>query len=142
MLKKNIGNNCKVCTVCNGLGCGNTMPGPGSKAPGNGLEKRVWNRAIESGRNHSNNGIPVFNPTSVEDTKTLMDLYKGGILPPAMCVVVDSAGLPHLRQLHAGIECYLNKIKTELIDTMYMCGARKISDITEKMVRRQQINWI
>ena len=28
--------NCKVCPVCNGLGCGNTMPGPGSKAPGNG----------------------------------------------------------------------------------------------------------
>lgn len=28
--------NCKACPVCNGLGCGNTMPGPGSKAPGNG----------------------------------------------------------------------------------------------------------
>ena len=27
---------CKVCPECNGLGCGNTMPGPGSKAPGNG----------------------------------------------------------------------------------------------------------
>lgn len=34
--KKNIGPNCKVCPVCNGLGCGNLMPGPGSKAPGNG----------------------------------------------------------------------------------------------------------
>ena len=22
---------CKVCPECNGLGCGNTMPGPGSK---------------------------------------------------------------------------------------------------------------
>ena len=27
--------NCKVCPECNGLGCGNTLPGPGSKAPGN-----------------------------------------------------------------------------------------------------------
>ena len=34
--RKNIGPNCKVCPVCNGLGCGNIMPGPGSKAPGNG----------------------------------------------------------------------------------------------------------
>lgn len=34
--KKNIGPNCKVCPECNGLACANTMPGPGSKAPGNG----------------------------------------------------------------------------------------------------------
>ena len=34
--RKNIGPNCKACPVCNGLACGNTMPGPGSKAPGNG----------------------------------------------------------------------------------------------------------
>ena len=25
---------CKVCPECNGLGCGNMMPGPGSKAHG------------------------------------------------------------------------------------------------------------
>lgn len=334
--KKNIGPNCKVCPVCNGLGCGNTMPGPGSKAPGNGandnfnawkriklnmdtivektpisteteflgrtygfplmtapigsiklqfnptddvadfnekcmaacetlgithafgngLEQRVWDSAIASGRAHGNNGIPVFNPDANEAIEGLMDLYKSGELPPAMCVVVDSAGLPHLRKLHGkagtktvedlkelkeyakvpfivkgimtaesalkaveagadaiivsnhggrvlaetpgtaevlpeivaavkgkikimvdggirtgndvfkalalgadmclicrpvlisyygggqeGIECYLNKIKTELEDAMYMCGARKISDITSKMVRRQKIEW-
>ncbi|NLC72154.1 MAG: alpha-hydroxy-acid oxidizing protein [Ruminococcaceae bacterium] len=34
--KKNIGPNCKVCPDCNGIACGNTLPGPGSKAPGNG----------------------------------------------------------------------------------------------------------
>lgn len=328
--KKNIGPNCKVCPVCNGLGCGNTMPGPGSKAPGNGandnynawrriklnmdclvekapidtsvnlfgrefafplmtapigsirlqfnptddvsdfnekcmaaceicgichafgngLEKRVWDNAIASGRAHGNNGIPVFNPDSVEGIEQLMDLYKGGMLPPAMCVVIDSAGLPHLRQMNGkggtksidelralkayaktpliikgimtadsalkavdagadaiivsnhggrvlaetpgtaevlpeiveavkgktkimidggirtgldvfkalamgadmclicrpvlisyygggqeGIECYLDKIRGELVDTMYMCGARSISDITKKMIR-------
>lgn len=35
---------CKVCPVCNGLGCGNTMPGPGSKAPGNGanVNWKAW----------------------------------------------------------------------------------------------------
>ena len=30
-----VGPYCKVCPVCNGLACGNTLPGPGSKAPGN-----------------------------------------------------------------------------------------------------------
>lgn len=37
---------CKVCPECNGLGCGNTMPGPGSKAPGNGANDnwRAWRR--------------------------------------------------------------------------------------------------
>lgn len=328
--KKRIGDNCKVCPVCNGLACKNTMPGPGSKAPGNGAndnynawrniklnidtfvesapietlvnllgmnlsfplitapigsiqmqfnptddvadfnekcmaacetrgtfhafgngrDLRVWNCAIESGRRHGNNGIPVFNPASVEEIKQLMDLYKDG-LPQAMCVVVDSAGLPHLRKFNGkgggtktieelkelksyakvpfivkgimsartaqkavesgadaiivsnhggrvlsdtpataevlpeivdavkgktkilvdggirsgldvfkalamgadaclicrpvliayygggqeGIECYLDKIKSELVDTMYMCGARKIADIGREMIR-------
>ncbi len=328
--KKTIGPNCKVCPVCNGLGCGHTMPGPGSKAPGNGandnyeawrkiklnmdclventpietktelfgrdfafplmtapigsirlqfnptddvadfnekcfaacetrgimhafgngLEKRIWDRAITDGRAHGNDGIPVYNPDSVEGIEALMDLYKGGESPLAHCVVVDSAGLPHLRKLHGkggtksieeiaqieeyaktpliikgimtaksaekavaagadaiivsnhggrvlsdtpgtaevlpeivaavkgktkilvdggirsgldvfkalalgadmclicrpvliayygggqeGIELYLDKIKNELTDTMYMCGARKISDITPDMIR-------
>lgn len=36
--------NCKVCPECNGLACGNTLPGPGSKAPGNGANDnwRAW----------------------------------------------------------------------------------------------------
>ena len=36
--------NCKACPECNGLGCGNTMPGPGSKAPGNGAHDnwKAW----------------------------------------------------------------------------------------------------
>lgn len=34
--RNTIGPNCKVCPECNGLACGNTVPGPGSKAPGNG----------------------------------------------------------------------------------------------------------
>ena len=42
--KKNIGPNCKVCPECNGLACANTMPGPGSKAPGNGANDnwKAW----------------------------------------------------------------------------------------------------
>ncbi len=30
-----VGPYCKACPVCNGRACGNTMPGPGCKAPGN-----------------------------------------------------------------------------------------------------------
>ncbi len=30
-----LGPHCKGCPVCNGLACGNSMPGPGSKGPGN-----------------------------------------------------------------------------------------------------------
>ncbi len=32
---KELGPHCKACPVCNGRACGNTMPGPGCKAPGN-----------------------------------------------------------------------------------------------------------
>lgn len=34
-----IGPYCKACVVCNGLACGNAMPGPGSKNPGNGANR-------------------------------------------------------------------------------------------------------
>lgn len=33
--KGELGPYCKACPVCNGLACGNSMPGPGCKAPGN-----------------------------------------------------------------------------------------------------------
>ncbi|MBO7703529.1 MAG: alpha-hydroxy-acid oxidizing protein [Solobacterium sp.] len=179
--KKRIGPNCRVCPVCDGRGCGNLMPGPGSKAPGNGawdnyqawrrirvnmdtivenrgtdtgtelfgktlsfplltapigsirhqfnpeddvsdfnekcmaacetrgimhaygngLEMRIWEEAIASSKRHGNNGIPVFNPDSLEHIEQLMDLYRD-CLPKAMAVVVDSAGLPHLRTMMGG----------------------------------------
>lgn len=37
--RKNIGPYCKACYVCDGRACGNTMPGPGSKGPGNGAHR-------------------------------------------------------------------------------------------------------
>lgn len=33
--KDQVGEYCKACAVCNGRACGNSMPGPGCKAPGN-----------------------------------------------------------------------------------------------------------
>lgn len=328
--KKNIGDKCKVCPVCNGLGCKNTLPGPGSKGPGNGandnynawrkirlnmdaiventpidtsveflgrkldfplvsapigsirkqfnptddvrdfnekclaacetrgilhfyssgLEEAVHTAAISSRIAHGNNGIPVINPETDENIIMQMQRCHKEKSPLAITVVVDSAGLPHLKQCHGsggtksveqlrllkkeakvpfivkgvmtaksalkavdagadaiivsnhggrvlsdtpataevleeiveavagrtkiivdggirsgvdmfkayalgadlvmicrpvlisyygggqeGLECYFDKIKAELTDTMYMCGARSISEITRDMIR-------
>lgn len=328
--RKCIGPNCKVCPVCNGIACGNTLPGPGSKAPGNGandnfnawkkikvnmdtiventeidtsvdffgrklefplfsapigsirlqynptddvkdfnekcmaaceskgimhfystgIEQATHEAAIASRKAHSNAGIPVINPEADENIINQMSLCNKEESPLAITVVVDSAGLPHLRQCHGssgtksvdqlrmlsekagvpfivkgimtkksaikaihagadaiivsnhggrvlpdspatadvlaeivdavegrakiivdggirtgidlfkayalgadycmicrpvlisyygggkeGMECYFDKLKNELTDTMYMCGARSISDITRDMIR-------
>ena len=54
--------NCKACPECNGLGCGNTLPGPGSKAPGNGAHDnwKAW-KAIRL-------NVDTFVPHSPVDT--------------------------------------------------------------------------
>ena len=178
--RKNIGPKCKVCPECNGLGCGNTLPGPGSKGPGNGandnykawrkiklnmdtvvpnteidtstelfgrkldlplvsapigsirlqfnptddirdfnekclaacetrgimhfyssgLEESVHNSAINSRLAHGNNGVPVINPEADENIIVQMSRCKAVTPPLAISVVVDSAGLPHLKQCH------------------------------------------
>lgn len=328
--RKRIGKNCKVCPVCNGLGCGNLLPGPGSKGPGNGandnynawrkiklnmdaivpntaidtsvdffgkklgmplvsapigsirkqfnptddvrdfnekcmaacesrnlihfyssgIEAIVHDAAIKSRLAHGNNGVPVINPEADENIIAQMKKCNSVESPLAICVVVDSTGLPHLKECHGsagtksvdqlkllkkaaktpfivkgimtaksalkavqagadaiivsnhggralsdtpataevleeivaavkgktkiivdggirsgidlfkayalgadlcmicrpvlisyygggqqGMECYFDKLREELVDTMYMCGARSISEITRDMVR-------
>ena len=136
--RERIGPKCKVCPECNGLGCGNTMPGPGSKAPGNGANDnwRAWRRwslnmdtiapntPVDTslalfGRTFS---LPViaapigslraqFNPgddirddnacaaAAAAQTGTIranLDLANAAD-PFAVSVVIDSAGLPHLK---------------------------------------------
>ena len=56
--------NCKACPECNGLACGNTMPGPGSKAPGNGAHAN-WKAWQEIRLN-----MDVFAPDGPVDTGT------------------------------------------------------------------------
>ncbi len=196
--RKNIAPNCKACPECNGLGCGNTIPGPGSKAPGNGANDnwkawrpyklnmntmvpntpvdtgielfgrrielplltgpigslraqfhpeddiRDYNRkcieacreegvyqcfgdglfdgvtedAVEASKNSGGIGIPILNPFSQEEILKKMELCKTGD-PVAMGIVIDSAGLPHLksrpdagtktpeqiRELRAAVDC-------------------------------------
>lgn len=328
--KKAIGPNCHVCPVCNGLACANTLPGPGSKAPGNGandnynawrkiklnmdtivpntpidtstdflgrklsfpllsapigsirlqynptddvrdfneqcmsacesrgiihfyssgLNEEVHRAAIESRIKHNNSGVPVINPEADENIIAQMERCNENTSPLAIAVVVDSAGLPHLKQCHGsggtksveqlsmlkqkagvpfivkgvmtaksalkaveagadgiivsnhggrvladspataevlseiadavkgkttiivdggirsgidmfkayalgadvcmvcrpvlisyygggaeGMECYFDKLRDELVDTMYMCGARSIKEITKDMIR-------
>ena len=176
--KKNIGPNCKVCTECNGLACGNLMPGPGSKAPGNGandnwkawrgiklnmdtivpdapvdtgieflgkplsmplisapvgslkaqynptddirdfnvccaeaaercgiassfgdgLDARVFPHGCEVSKAHGGIAIPVINPLNMETIMANLDTANAA-MPFAVSVVVDSAGLPHLKKI-------------------------------------------
>lgn len=176
--KKNIGPNCKVCTECNGLACGNLMPGPGSKAPGNGandnwkawrgiklnmdtivpdaqvdtgieflgrhlsmplisapvgslkaqynptddirdfnvccaeaaercgiassfgdgLDARVFPHGCEVSKAHGGIAIPVINPPNMETIMANLDTANAA-MPFAVSVVVDSAGLPHLKKI-------------------------------------------
>ena len=44
----NMGPYCKACPVCNGKACGNSMPGPGSKGPGNGAARNydAWQKVF------------------------------------------------------------------------------------------------
>ncbi len=176
--RKNIGPNCKVCPECNGLACGNLMPGPGSKAPGNGandnwrawrgiklnmdtivqdsavdtgtellgrqlsmplisapvgslkaqynptddirdfniccaeaaercgiassfgdgLDARVFPHGCEISKAHGGVSIPVINPLSMETVMANLDIVNSA-MPFAVSLVVDSAGLPHLKKI-------------------------------------------
>lgn len=178
--RKRMAPKCKVCPVCDGLGCGHTMPGPGSKGPGNGandnykawqqvklnIDTIVANTAIDTttelfGRKLAfplvtgpigsiamqfdpaddvrdfnaqcmaacetrgllhfystglstdvqeaniasrlrcdNCGIPIINPEADDEILRQMAAENAARLPLAMGVVVDSAGLPHLKALH------------------------------------------
>ncbi len=44
--REKVGPHCKACPVCNGMACGNAMPGPGSKNPGNGAARNynAWQK--------------------------------------------------------------------------------------------------
>ncbi len=46
--RKTLGPLCKACPVCNGKACGNSLPGPGSKQPGNGAARNfdAWQKVF------------------------------------------------------------------------------------------------
>lgn len=180
MARNKIGPKCKVCPVCNGLGCGNTLPGPGCKKPGNvandnynawrqiklnmdtlvpnteidtsaelfgkrlsfplvtgpigsirkqfnptddirdfndkcmaaceqkgllhfyssGLETAVQEANVKIRHNHNNCGVPIINPEDDQSIILQMNRCNKELSPLAIGVVVDSAGLPHLKECH------------------------------------------
>ena len=123
--RKNIGPNCKVCPVCNGLGCGHTMPGPGSKAPGTA---EVLPEIVEAVKGKTKIMID-------GGIRSGLDVFKALAMGADMCLICRPVLISYYGGGQEGIECYLDKIQQELSDTMYMCGARRISDINGKMIR-------
>lgn len=72
--------NCKVCTECNGLACGNTLPGPGSKAPGNGAHDnwKAW-KAIKLNMDTFAPDTPVNTERELFGRKCSLPLLTGPI---------------------------------------------------------------
>lgn len=67
--------------------------------------------------------------------RTGQDVFKAIALGADACIIAR----PFVNAIFAaekeGIKSYVDMIKTELEDTMSMCGARKISEISREMVR-------
>ena len=63
--RTNIGPYCKACPVCNGRACGNSMPGPGSKNPGNGAARNydAWQRVFVNMDTICDHDVPTTNFT-------------------------------------------------------------------------------
>lgn len=119
---------------------------------GDGLFDGVTEDASEASKNSGGIGIPILNPFSQKEILKKIELCKTGD-PVAMGIVIDSAGLPHLKSRPdavmicrpvlvsyygggtEGIRVYIQKLKDEFSDAMYMCGARKVSDIDGNMIR-------
>ena len=78
--RKHIGPNCRVCPECNGLGCGNLIPGPGSKAPGNGANEnwKAW-RAYKLNMNTMVPNAPIDTGTVLFGRELSLPLLSGPI---------------------------------------------------------------
>lgn len=116
-------------------------------------------KAVEAGAdaiivsNHGGRVLP-FSPTTAEVLPEIADAVKGQTK-----IIVDGgirSGIDMFKALalgadavmicrpvlvawygagQQGIELLVNKLRAELDDTMYMCGARKLSDINRDMIR-------
>ena len=63
---------------------------------GDGLFDGVTEDAVEASKNSGGIGIPILNPFSQEEILKKIELCKTGN-PAAIGIVIDSAGLPHLK---------------------------------------------
>lgn len=67
--------------------------------------------------------------------RTGADMFKALAMGADACLICRPVLISYYGGGQEGIECYLDKIRGELVDTMYMCGARSIAEITPDMVR-------
>ena len=132
--------NCKACPECNGLACGNTLPGPGSKAPGNGANDN-W-RALAD--------VPATAEVLPEIVQAVHGqaavIVDGGIrhgvdMVKALCLGADAVmicrpfAVAWFGGEADGVKTYIEMLRSELSGAMYMVGARKLSDLNPDMVR-------
>jgi len=64
-----------------------------------------------------------------------LDLFKAYALGADYCMICRPVLISYYGGGTEGIECYFDKLLAELTDTMYMCGARSIAEITRDMIR-------
>ena len=143
--------NCKACPECNGLACGNTLPGPGSKAPGNGANDnwRAWKRLklnfdtfvpdgpVDTtlqlfGREYTLPLLtgPIGSMTQYSKTDVTVAFNDGVMQGTAETGTIDYFG-----DGAEGVKTYIEMLRSELSGAMYMVGARKLSDLNPDMVR-------
>ena len=123
------------------------------------MSAKTAKKAVEAGAdaiivsNHGGRVLP-FSPATAEVLPEIVEAVKGKTK-----IIVDGgirSGIDIFRALalgadavmicrpvlvswygagQEGLELYVNKLKAELEDAMYMCGARKLSDISRDMIR-------
>lgn len=67
--------------------------------------------------------------------RTGLDIFKALALGADMTMICRPVLISYYGGGREGLEAYFDKLKAELADTMYMCGARKISDISSETIR-------
>lgn len=67
-----------------------------------GIQPEIHDANILARRAHGNCGVPIINPEADGNILEQMRKCKDGLPPVAIGVVVDSAGLPHLKACNGG----------------------------------------
>lgn len=86
---------------------------------GDGLDARVFPHGCEVTKKHGGIAIPVINPLSMDTIKLNLDMANEA-KPFAVSLVIDSAGLPHLKKANPDAGC---KSAQQLLE---LCGYAKM----------------
>ena len=130
-----IGPYCKACPVCNGKACGNQVPGPGAKAPGSGFIRNfdAWQKICVN--------MDTICPNEPVDTAVELfgTMYRYPFFAAPLGADAVLIGRPFVPMVYGdgaqGVATYIEKIGSELRDTMAMCGVHTLDEITRDCVR-------